>query len=238
MNLLLLQEEDFISDRCVKIGGRRLEHLRHILSIRPGDSVRAGRVNGLCGEARVLEISASEIILEVSLSTRPPEKHDIDVILALPRPPVAQRLLRHLAAFGIRRIIFLQTGRVQKSYWQSPVLQEEAVRKQLVLGLEQAQDTVLPEVEYARNFSVFMKKRLPEISEGRRCLLSHSEGASSCPCAVSAPVTTAFGPEGGFLADEIEEFRDVGWETVHLGSRVLRVETAVQAVLGRLADIG
>ena len=43
------------------------------------------------------------------------------------------------------------------------------------------------------------------------------------------PIILAFGPEGGFTDKEVERARDAGWQTVGLGQRVLRAETAVIA---------
>ncbi|MGH8310922.1 MAG: RsmE family RNA methyltransferase, partial [Steroidobacteraceae bacterium] len=47
--------------------------------------------------------------------------------------------------------------------------------------------------------------------------------------------TLVIGPEGGFLPDELERLDAAGATRVGLGARVLRVETAVVALLARLA---
>ena len=39
-------------------------------------------------------------------------------------------------------------------------------------------------------------------------------------------LTIAIGPEGGFSDEEVEELKTAGFETVTLGSRILRAETA------------
>ena len=40
----------------------------------------------------------------------------------------------------------------------------------------------------------------------------------------------AVGPEGGFTDEEVELARAAGWQTVGLGTRILRVETAALAM--------
>jgi RsmE family RNA methyltransferase len=47
-------------------------------------------------------------------------------------------------------------------------------------------------------------------------------------------VTLAIGPEGGWIPYEIEELTEAGLQPVQLGDRILRVETAVSALLARL----
>ncbi|MFI5337188.1 MAG: RsmE family RNA methyltransferase [Opitutales bacterium] len=44
----------------------------------------------------------------------------------------------------------------------------------------------------------------------------------------------AFGPERGWSADERRQLRAAGFTFAHLGSRVLRLETAVVAALAVL----
>jgi RsmE family RNA methyltransferase len=49
--------------------------------------------------------------------------------------------------------------------------------------------------------------------------------------ALAAPVVLAFGPERGWSDSERDRLRDHGFTLAHLGSRVLRVETAVVAAV-------
>ena len=58
---------------------------------------------------------------------------------------------------------------------------------------------------------------------------------SPCPVGpLSSPVTLAVGPEGGFIDYEIGKLCEAGFQPVTLGSRILRVETAIPVILGRL----
>jgi RsmE family RNA methyltransferase len=52
---------------------------------------------------------------------------------------------------------------------------------------------------------------------------------------MSEPVTLAIGPEGGFIEYEVTKLIETGFTPVHLGPRILKVETAVTALLSRLA---
>jgi RsmE family RNA methyltransferase len=47
-------------------------------------------------------------------------------------------------------------------------------------------------------------------------------------------VTLAIGPEGGFIGEEIGAFERAGFLPVSMGERVLRVETAVAALIARV----
>ena len=128
----------------------------------------------------------------------------------------------------------LHTARVDKSYWGSSALTPPAVRAQLLLGLEQAVDTVLPAVEQAPRFRPFAEDRLPELLADSAGLVADPEATVICPADAPGAVTLVVGPEGGLVDFERQQLAAAGCEAVSLGQRVLRVETAVVALLGRL----
>lgn len=236
MNLILLSKEDFTdSGKRAVITGRRHKHIREFLKPVLGAELCVGLVNGKIGRGRVLMIDDRAIEMEISLYEDPPHPVSGTLILAMPRPLVFNRLLGHITALGVKKIILLQSKRVEKSYWKSPVLKEENIKAQLTLGLEQAKDTVMPEILCRMKFNPFVGEELPDILKGTSAFVAHPEGALDIlPCGVKGAFTLAIGPEGGFLPDEVSEFERAGCKRVSLGDRILRVETAVVAALGRL----
>ncbi|HAB91342.1 MAG TPA: 16S rRNA (uracil(1498)-N(3))-methyltransferase, partial [Pseudomonas sp.] len=101
-------------------------------------------------------------------------------------------------------------------------------------GLEQARDTVLPEIILAKRFKPFVEDELPAMAANTRGLIAHPGDYPECPRALSEPVTLAIGPEGGWIPYEVELLSQAGLNPVQLGERILRVETAVPALLARL----
>ena len=237
MNLLLLEPADFIDPTTARITGRRHRHLQEILKTAPGETLRAGLVRGSLGSAELLSSDSLQAIFKVSLTAPPPPPSQLTLLLALPRPKVVRRLLQTVTTFGVKRIVLLNTARVDKSYWQSPFLSESAVHEQLLLGLEQARDTLLPEVLLRHRFRPFVEDELPAMLRGSLALVADPAGQEPCPGALTAPVTLAIGPEGGFGPFEIELLARQGFHSGHLGPRALRVETAVPALLGRLLPL-
>lgn len=235
MNLILLEESDFVAPDRVRLCDRRLEHVRAIHRAQPGDPLRVGLLGGQIGSARVLSIEEDALELEVQLGEPPPAPSTVRLAVALPRPPSLRKLLQQATALGVKEFVLLHSERVEKSYWQSHGLAPEALRRQLVLGLEQARDTILPRVSLERRFAPFARETLPALLAGSRALVAHPEAGQVCPRALPEPLTLIVGPEGGFVPREIELLCAQGAEPVHLGPRLLRVETAVVALLARLA---
>lgn len=234
MNLLLLEEADFVAADRVVLGDRRFTHMQEINRVAVGDTLRVGRLGGLMGQAVVLRLEGHEAELSVEFTQPPPAKLPLTLVLALPRPKMLRRVFQTVATMGVGKLILVNSYRVEKSFWQTPFLEPAAIREQLVLGLEQARDTVLPEVVIEKRFKPFVEDRLPAIAEGTLGLVGHPGNHPPCPRALTEPVTLAIGPEGGWIPYEVELLGKAGLNPVQLGERILRVETAVTALLARL----
>ena len=172
--------------------------------------------------------------MDVELTESAPEALPLTLLLALPRPKILRRVLRTVTAMGVKRIVLLNTWRVEKSFWSSPALESDAVRAELVLGLEQAGDTVLPHVDCRKRFKPFVEDEASSLAAGTLPIVAHPGAAEPCPRAVDSAVTLAVGPEGGFTPYEVDLLSAHGFAAVSLGKRRLGVESAVAALLGRL----
>lgn len=234
MNLLLLEAGDFVAADRVVLRDRRLRHIQAIHRAEAGETLRVGLIGGLMGHGKLIRMDASEVELEVDLQAPPPAKLPVTLLLALPRPKMLRRVLQTVASMGVPRLVLLNSYRVEKSFWQTPFLEPAAIREQLRLGLEQARDTVLPEVTIEKRFKPFVEDRLASMASGTRGLVGHPGDFPACPRALNEPVTLAIGPEGGWIAYEVEKLAAAGLQPVQLGERILRVETAVSALLARL----
>lgn len=234
MNLLLLEDTDFIAADRVVLADRRFTHLQQIHRVAVGDHLRVGRLGGAMGQARVVRLEGHEAELEVGFEQAPPAKLPLTLVLALPRPKMLRRVFQSVATLGVPRLVLVNSYRVEKSFWQTPFLDPAAIRENLVLGLEQARDTVLPEVLIEKRFKPFVEDRLPAIADGTLGLVGHPGPYPACPRAVASAVTLAIGPEGGWIPYEIDLLGRAGLQPVQLGERILRVETAVTALLARL----
>ena len=222
VNLLLLFPDDFVTATRARVTGRRLDEVKRI----GGDALRVGVLDGRIGSATVV----GEGELEVCLDSEPPPPIPLTLLLALPRPKVLNRVIAGATSMGIKKIFLINAWRVEKSYWKSPKLLH--LRDQAILGLEQARDTVMPRIETRRFFRPFVEEELK--TNGSLALVAHPGSLEPCPRDVQQPVTLAIGPEGGFIAEEIASLERVGFRAVHFGPRILRVETAVAALVGRL----
>jgi RsmE family RNA methyltransferase len=240
VNLILLFPEDFAEDGTVRLTGRRARHVHEVHRAREGDGLTVGRVDGPVGKGTVLSVGPDEVRLSVVLSEEPPPPSGIDLLLAMPRPKVLRRVLQSAASLGARRIVLVSAQRVEKSYFDTPFLEPAEVRRNLVLGLEQARDTVLPSVSVRKRFRPFVEDELDSSWPRAECarLLAHPAAAGGSavldPAPAGLPAVLAIGPEGGWIPFEVELLVAHGFEPFDLGPRILRVETALPFAFGQI----
>jgi RsmE family RNA methyltransferase len=233
MNLLLLNPQQINNDSAL-VTGRQLKHLISVQRAAVGDSIRVGVINGMMGQGLISALNSQSATIQFSLDTQPPPPLPLTMILALPRPKMLRRILQTISSMGVKKLYLVNSSRVEKSFWQTPFLQPEALQEQLILGLEQARDTQMPEIIMRKLFKPFVEDELGEIIAQTRALVAHPKTDKRCPVNIAEPVSLAIGPEGGFIPYEVEKLNQLGFESVHLGPRILRVETAVPALVSRL----
>lgn len=234
MNLLLLLPEYRLADDLWRIDGARYRHITDTLGLGPGDRLRAGVLDGAVGHARIVTRTDDHLTVRFHAEAEPPAPLPLTVILALPRPKMLKRIILDATSLGVKTLVLLNSWKVDKSYWQTPELKGELLREKMVLGLEQAMDTRMPALVLAPRFKPFVEDELEALTAGTRKLLAHPGEYPPMPAQLDEPLSLAIGPEGGWTPYEVEMLCERGFACHSLGARILRVETALPTLVGRL----
>ena len=234
MNLVLLFPEDLVTSRLARLTGRRLQHVREVHRAQVGSELTVGLLGGAMGRGRVVQVDDAALELELTLEQAPPPKLPLTLVVAVPRPKVLNRVVAAAASLGAARLVLLNAWKVEKAYWASPRMKPESLREQLILGLEQAKDTVLPELHLARLFRPFVEDELPRLVAGGSGLMAHPGTGAVAPKIMATPITLAIGPEGGWIEAEVQSLLRAGLQPLDLGPRILRTETALASLVGKL----
>lgn len=242
MNCLLLPAANFLQHNTPYsaqiTAPEHMTHINNILKARVGDSLKIGMLGGNLGTAVIDAITESSVQLgEVSLDTLPPAKLAVTVVLALPRPKVLRRLIMDMTALGVRDIILINSYRTQKSYWQSPMLSR--LDEFVLEGLQQGVDTIAPTISLQKRFKPFIEDELAALITDR-ALVAHPYSELSLADYLQQQATDAalpsvvfIGSEGGWIDYEIALLQAQGCQAVNLGTRILRTEAVVNAILGQ-----
>jgi len=235
MNLILIAPQELADGGRVTLADQRARHIRAVLRVPPGGTLRVGLRNGPRGTAVVEALDANRTTLRCTWEQDVPPAPRVDLLLALPRPKVLRRLWAQLAALGVGRILLTNAARVERDYFDTHVLAPATYRPLLIEGLQQAQDTRLPEVSIHKQLKILIEDQLDGLfPDGLRLV---ADPAASQPLAAAVPpaftgrLLLAIGPEGGWTAYELDLLARHAFRPVGLGARTLRSDTACVALL-------
>jgi 16S rRNA (uracil1498-N3)-methyltransferase len=235
MNLILFEADEI--GRPLARSDPRAGHLLRVLRRREGDTFDAGLINGPRGKGALTAIGPDALTLAFAWDAAPPPLDPITLIIGLPRPQTARDILRDATSLGVAAMHFVTTDKGEPGYGRSTLWTGNEWRRHLISGAEQAFVTGLPEVTHRRSLLEVIGG-LPD--RAFRAALDHyeaSEALTRCRLpedTAGAPrpeLVLAFGPERGWSNAERAALRGSGFVLAHLGSRVLRTETAVVAAV-------
>lgn len=239
MNRILLEPDEIAADGSAVLRDARADHVRSVLRVEAGRDIRIGRINGPTGMARIVSVSPEEIRLDCRLDPQPPARPAIDLLLALPRPKVMKRLWAPLAAIGVGRIILTRAAKVERTYFETHWIQPDHYRPLLIEGLQQAGDTLLPDVEIHTRFRPLIEDQIPRDYPRAAKIAADPDGEHrfrNLSLTAADRVLLAVGPEGGWTPFEWDLLRQAGFIGLNAGHRILRTDTACIALLSLAQD--
>ncbi len=240
MNCILLPNAQIQNSIATITDRLQIVHINQVLNADVGACIKIGEIGGKLGRAVIQSITENAILLkDVQLTEAPPAKLDLTVVLALPRPKVLRRLIMDMTAMGVRDIILVNSYRSQKSYWQSPMLKR--LDEFVLEGLQQGVDTIAPSITLKPRFKPFIEDEFTALA-ARKAIVAHPYANVSLKDYLQnqgdafqreLPNVVFIGAEGGWIDFEIELLAAHSCQPVSLGSRILRTEAAVNAILGQ-----
>lgn len=235
MNILLLPKLNQSLTSISISNVDQIKHVQKVLGLQIGDSLKVGSRYGNLGSAVIDAMSDKQLLLrDIVLDTAPPDKLDLIVVLALPRPKVLRRLIIDMTAIGVREIILVNSYRSDKSYWQSPMLNR--IDEFVAEGLQQGVDTIPPNIKLKKRFKPFVEDELSLLADSHTMAVAHPYSRVSLNQFIEQsglPQVLCIGAEGGWINYEINLLQANGCQPISVGSRILRTEAAVNALCGR-----
>ncbi|MEY4086278.1 MAG: hypothetical protein RLZZ405_466 [Verrucomicrobiota bacterium] len=215
----------------------RARHLRETVGVRLGSTFHVGIENQRRGLATVASLEPT-LRFTLRWESVPQVRLPLTVVVGLPRPATARKLLHDLASLGVDRIVFFAAEKTDPSYAQSSLWREDEWRGLLRKGAEQACSCLVPMVRHE-----------PDLVAALSDIGRQSWKVSLDPYVASGPLGApaknfpggclALGPERGWSDAERRTLGDAGFTACHLGDRILRVETAAVTGAGlMLAGLG
>ncbi|MBT5829958.1 MAG: 16S rRNA (uracil(1498)-N(3))-methyltransferase [Candidatus Latescibacteria bacterium] len=227
MNIILFDSDS--ESQALPKSDLRAQHILKVLKCNLGDTFHAGVINGSFGQGTLTAINDKELVLHFTWTKEQQTVEDIQFIIGLPRPQTARKILNTLSTLGASAIHFVQTDKSDKNYTSSKLWSTDEWSRHLIDGAQQAFTTTIPKVHWDQSLYKTVKA-LP--TDTTKIALDNYEGSSTLGhTEIKLPLIVAIGPEQGWSDKDRDILRRHGFHLAHLGTRVLRVETACVSTL-------
>jgi len=231
MNIALFTESEINSPLSIK--DERGEHIVKVLHKKEGETFKAGIIGGMVGTATITKIENKEIYFSFKPETAGLEPQPLIMIIGFPRPIQLKRLLRDIAALGVKEVHLTGTELGEKSYMQSNLVEHGTAYKMLLDGTVQAGTTSVPELFLHQTLAECIDSVKKSAGENFQALaLDNINPACSLVEALSGNVAegtvsvAAIGSERGWTDKERKMLEETGFTRCGMGKRIMRTETA------------
>ena len=223
----------------VKLDGTEAHHLLHVMRASVGDLVMLFDDSGAEFVAVVESLARSHVDLQIT------QRHEVDrelsfplvVGVALPKGDRQKWLVEKLTELGVTSLVPLVTDR---GVAQPTAAALDRLRRSVIEATKQCGRNRLMRIAEPQLLPDWISTFTPagELHPPKELhLIAHPGGKPLQQFVGLSPraAQLAIGPEGGFTDTEVDTATRAGWQTVELGPRILRVETAAIALATALA---
>lgn len=230
--------ENFIGEQVV-IEGDDVKHLRSVLRVEVGQDILVSDGHGRDVIASVASVEADRIIADIISERGAEELPELPIAItlyqALPKADKMELIIQKCVELGVSRIVPVETSRcVVKLDKKNAAKKVERWQKIARSASEQCQRSLVPEVadvmswrgalDEAEGMSVICYEQESSTGTLRKLLESVRENKLE-------RLNVFVGPEGGFTNEEVDQAIKSGHESISLGKRILRTETAGMALI-------
>jgi 16S rRNA (uracil1498-N3)-methyltransferase len=244
--------ERFFSPHPITAGGMMLDgpeahHLLHVMRASVGDEVTLFDDSGAEFKATVETLRRADAELRIV------ERREVDrelpfalvVGVALPKGDRQKWLVEKLTELGVTTLVPLITERCVA---QPAAAAVDRLRRSVIEAAKQCGRNRLMKIAEPKPWSEWIEGncglaveseiRNPKSEIVPRRLIAHPSGLPLSDLDLSQPSPThlTIGPEGGLTDTEVAAAIAAGWQSVSLGPRILRVETAAIALVAAIVQ--
>lgn len=243
MNICLFSSDEI--EKPLSVKDERGQHIVKILHKQAGDTFTAGIIGGKAGIAKISVIKDENIYFTFEPLSDGKPLYNLKMIIGFPRPIQLKRLLRDIAALGVKEVHLTGTELGEKSYMQSTLVEKGSAYKMLLDGTVQAGSTHVPELFLHKTLKECLAYlednankdhshhilRLALDNVNPKCSLQQAMKDLPCmecktPCDEGKMVFAAIGSERGWTDKERALLEENGYIRSGMGQRIMRTETA------------
>jgi 16S rRNA (uracil1498-N3)-methyltransferase len=219
--------EEFSGNRAA-LTGDHADHLVRVLRARVGQEFDIA-TGSVVRRGRVVTVDQDRVEFELGEELPAASSPNVTLLLAIFKFDRMEWAIEKCTELGVSRIVPVIARRTDAHLASAAAKRAERWRRIALQASEQSRRAAPPEIaapiklQEAANLAAGALRIVLAESEQqtllRDVLASHSEREAAL----------AIGPEGGWVADELQLFQKSGWTSASLGPTILRAETAALA---------
>jgi 16S rRNA (uracil1498-N3)-methyltransferase len=214
-------------------------YIKSVLRLKKDDHLVVFDGQGHEYQAVIVSMLRDRIVVEI-LKKYPHQDKSFHITLlqALPKAGKMDFIIQKAVELGVDRVVPFQSARSIPRLTENRKMQKiSRWQKIAVEAARQCGRSDVPAVGPCVDFDEILEGRQQglkiifweeETQNGLRDVLRRQEAVSA------EEFSVIVGPEGGFLKEEVDRARQAGFQSVSIGRQILRVETAVLAILAIL----
>ncbi len=237
-----------VADNRIVIDTEDVNHITRVLRLKEDDVIEVCDTTGTDYKARIAEIADRAVICDIISAEKSDTESNIKVTLyqGLPKGSKMEYIIEKTTELGIYSIVPVAMSRcvVKLENRKAEEKKRDRWQKIAVSAAKQSGRGIIPQIELPVSIDEAIKRMkeadlalVPYECEEECFLKPVLKGAENVKS-----VSIFIGPEGGFDPAEVRKIQNAGLKTVTLGKRILRTETAGEAVLAmvmyEIGDIG
>jgi 16S rRNA (uracil1498-N3)-methyltransferase len=215
--------------------GANAHHLFRVLRAQPGQQFDIA-AEGVVRLGTIMHATANQIQFHLGEEVAREVLPEVAVYLSIFKFDRMEWAIEKLTELGVARIVPVLAERSAQHLAKAAEARVERWRKIAKEAAQQARRISPPEIAAPLKVPAMIKA-----AEECQIILSEVEEAVSLKSILAVarpPIALAFGPEGGWTAEELESFTSAGWKSASLGDTILRTETAaIAAVAVAMAEL-
>jgi 16S rRNA (uracil1498-N3)-methyltransferase len=227
---------DTWTDTTATLTGDQAAHLARVLRATPGQ-IYDIVANGFLHRAEITGVTDSAVHFLLHEELQSDAALPLHLLLAVFKFDHMEWAIEKATELGIARITPVLARRTEKHLALAATKRVERWRRIALEASKQSRRTDVPEIADP----ITLKQALAEEGSATRILLSETEQqlplSTLLKTSSVADIAIAIGPEGGWTSEEIALFTHHLWQSVTLGPRILRAETAAIAAIAITAAI-
>ncbi len=221
---------DQVTGNRAALTGEHADHLVRVLRASVGQEFDVA-ANGVVRRSRVVSVEDSRVEFELGDEVPFAPAPKLTLLLAVFKFDRMEWAIEKCTELGVARIVPAIARRTDAHLASAAAKRVERWRRVALQAAEQSRRPTPPEIAAPLKLSDAVS-----LTGNLRIVLSESEqrlqlrdAIESRPTDTEEDAILAVGPEGGWTADELQQFQQAGWISASLGATILRAETAAVA---------